>query len=277
MYGYGAAPHHPGAQWWLLGGTLMITVWALLETGRWRIKYRRLLVVRQSSTPVSRPKPISQLLTEGKGLQADIGSVRVALGPWRASHPMTGVLPGQIARWEGCVRETLANQPEILNLFKNAPKVDAARPLTFQAYSRVEYQLKVLEAIAANHASDSKPASDQKVSPTIRVQAELEAYYTKRVSRLYELYEQGQKLRDTLGTCGKLEDLGDPDLVNNINQWESSIEGALIYWSAQYTRLSHVRRTMVYEHTDVLGTYEQIYRELEILHATIKLANPRPP
>jgi hypothetical protein len=61
---------------------------------------------------------------------------------------MTGALPGKIARWEGLTNETLSKQPEVLNLFQNAPKVDAARLLSFQAYSRLEYQLTVLEAIA---------------------------------------------------------------------------------------------------------------------------------
>jgi hypothetical protein len=260
----------------LLGGTLVITVWALLEAGRWRIKYRRLLAARQSSTPASRSKPISKLLAEGKGLQADVGSVIVALGAWRASHPMTGALPGKIARWEGSVSETLAKQPEILDLFRNAPEVDAARPLAFQAYSRIEYQIKVLENIAANHASDSKPASDQKMSPTSRVQAALEAHFTKRASRLYELYEQGQKLRATLGSNGKLKDLGNPDLVDNINRWQSSVEGALIYWPDQYIQNSNVRRTLIYEFTDVLGASEQIGRELSILHSAMRQANSHP-
>jgi hypothetical protein len=50
LFGYVVAPHHPGAQWWLLGGALVITVWALLEAARWRIKYQRLLVQRLVSS-----------------------------------------------------------------------------------------------------------------------------------------------------------------------------------------------------------------------------------
>ena len=269
LYGYVSHPRHPGAVWWLLAAVTVIAVWALLEAGRWRIKYQRLLAARQASSSASRSKPISKLLAEGKGLQADIGSVNAALGALRVNQPMTGSLPGKIARWEGSVSEALAKQPEILDLFQNAPKVDAARPLSWLAYSRIEYQLTVLEIIVTNHMANSKAASGQEMNLASTVQAELEAYYRRRVSRIYELYEQGHKLRATLGSSGDLKDQGNPDLVNDINQWESLIGNVLIYWSNLYPQLKNAQQKLIFEYTKVLDARERFDRELDILQTAM--------
>ncbi len=269
LYGYISHPRHPGAVWWLLAAVAMIAVWALLETGRWRLKYRGLPAARQASPPASRSKPISKLLAEGKGLQADIGSVSAALGAMRVNRPMTGSLPGKIARWEGSVSEALAKQPEILILLQDAPKVDAARPLSWLAYSRIEYQLTVLEAIIGNHTVGSKAASGQEMNLASRVQDELEAYYAKRVSKIHELYNRGHKLRATLGSSGDLKDQGNPDLVNDISQWESLIGNALIYWPNLYTQLNNAQGKLIFEYTNVLDAREQLDRELDILHTAM--------
>jgi hypothetical protein len=268
LYGYISHPRHPGAVWWLLAAVAVIAAWALLEAGRWRIKYRRLLAARQASPSVSRSKPISKLLAEGKGLQADIGSVSAALGALRVNQPMTGALPGKIARWEGSVSEALAKQPEILNLFQNAPKVDAARPLSWLAYSRIEHQLTVLETIIANHTV-SKTVSGQEMKLASRVQAELRECYAKRVSRLHELYEQGHKLRATFGDSGDIKDQGNPDLVNDINQWESSIGNVLIYWPKLYPQLKNAQSKIIFEYTTIPDARERLDRELSILHTAI--------
>jgi len=204
------------------------------------------------------------------GLKADIGSVSVAMGALRTSHPMTGTLPGKIARWEGSVSEALANQPEILNLFEHAPKVDAARPLSWLAYNRVEHQLTVLETIISNHNADPQAASGHKTDLAGRVQAKLEEYHARRVNILYELYEQGDKLKAVLGPGGYLKDQGNPDLVNDINQWESLIRTALIYWPDLYIQLKNEQgRRLIFEHTSILDACERLDRELGLLHTAM--------
>ena len=266
LYGYISHPRHPGAVWWLLAAVAVIAIWALIEAGRWRIKYRRLLAARQASRSVSRSKSISQLLAEGKVLQADLGSVSAGLGALRVNRPMAGSLPGKIARWEGSVSEALAKQPEILTLFQNAPKVDSARPLVWVAYGRIEYQLIVLETIVANHAANSKAPG---MNLAGKVQAELEAYHAKRVSRISELYEQGYKIRATLGSSGDLKDQTNPNLVSDISQWESLIRNSLIYWPDLYIQLNNAQDRLVFEYTTVLDARERLDRELHILHTAM--------
>jgi hypothetical protein len=264
LYGYISHPGHPAAVWWLLAAVAVIAAWALLEAGRWRIKYRR-LATRQASSSAARSKPIGKLLAEGKGLQADIGSVSASMGALRVNHSMTGSLPGKIARWEGSVCEALARQPEILKLFENAPKVDAARPLPWLAYSRIEFQLTVLEAIAADLMADSKGGPGQEMKLARRAQAKLDEYHAERIDILHELYEQGHKLGAAFGCSGELKDQGNPDLVNNINQWQSSIKDALMYWPDLYIQINNAQRKLIYEYASVLDVRKQFDRELSIL------------
>ena len=120
--------------------------------------------------------------------------------------------------------------------------------------------------------TDSKAASGQEVNLASRVQAELEAYHARRVSRIYGLNEQGHKLRATLATVGSggyLKDQGDPDLVNDINQWESLTRTALIYWPSLYIQLNNAQEKLVFEYTDVLDARERLDRELDILRTAL--------
>jgi len=266
LYGYISHPHHPAAVWWLLAAVAVIAVWALLEAARWRVKYRRL-----ASSSAARPKPIGKLFAEGKGLQADIGSVSVSMGALRVNHPMTGALPGKIVRWEGSVGEALAKQPEILSLFQNAPKVDAAKPLSWIAYSRIELQLVIVAAIADNPMVDSKAAPSKAMDLVKRVQAKLDEYHAERISILHELYKRGRKLGATFGSSGELKDQSDRDLVSNTNQWESSAKGALIYWPDLYFQINNAQRKLITEYTSVLDARERFDRELAILHTAIAL------
>ncbi len=74
VYIYVTQPHHPGAIWWLTAAVAVVALWALGEMFRWRIKYRRLLIAQQASSSEPLPLPIKKLLTDGKALQADLGS-----------------------------------------------------------------------------------------------------------------------------------------------------------------------------------------------------------
>jgi hypothetical protein len=262
VYGYVREPHHPGAVWWLLAGTGVIAVWALGEMLRWRIKYRRLLAAREADPSASLPQPVSKLLAEGKGLQADIGSFSAS---WGANRPLPGALPGRIARWEANAGETLIHQPEIRALFEGAPHVDARRPISGQMYGRIEYEIRVLENITGDDLGDSRTTSDQDANAAVRVRAAIATYDTERVKRLRELHKEGHQFQIILGSNGDRS-----GLMGDIQRWEATALSALSYWPDLWSKFSNARSIDIFQSPKIEEVYNEVDQELEILQTAMK-------
>ena len=261
VYGYVKEPHHPGAVWWLLAGAGVIAVWALGEMLRWRIKYQRLLAARLADPSTSQPQPVSRLLVEGKGLHADIGGFCAS---WGADRPLPGALPGRIARWEANVGEALIHQPEVRALFENAPHVDASRPISGQAYGRVEYELRVLESTTSDSSRDSKTISDQGSSAANRAQAAIATYHAERVKRLHELHEEGCIFQNILSPNGNQN-----ELLGNIQQWETIALSVLSYCPDLWRKFFNIRFIDPFKLPKIEDIYDRVGQELEILQTAV--------
>ena len=62
-----------------------------------------------------------------------------------------------------------------------------------------------------------------------------------------------------------LKDQGNPNLVNDIGQWESLVDSALIYWPNLYIQLNNAKGKLVFEYTSGLDASVRLDRELDIL------------
>lgn len=261
VYGYVREPHHPGAVWWLLAGTGVIAIWALAEMLRWRIKYRRLLAAQQADPSASPPRPARELLAEGKGLKADVGSFCAS---WGANRPLPGALPGKITRWEANVDKTLNRQPEIRTLFGNAPHVDASRPISGQAYGRIEYELRVLESITNNGVGDSRTTSGQDPTAAAKVQTAITAYRAEKVKKLHELCREGDEFQSILSS-----NENQSEVLRDIQQWEAIALSTLSYWPDLWNRFSNARIINLFELPKIEEVRTTVEQQLEILQAAV--------
>ena len=227
---------------------------------RWRIKYRRLLAVRQADPSASPPQPVSRLLAEGKGLHADIGGFCAS---WGADRPLPGALPGRIARWEANIGEALIHQPEVRTLFENAPRVDASRPISGQAYGRIEYELKVLESISSDDVGDPETTSGQGPNAA-RVQTAIATYHAERVRRLHELHEEGYKFRSILSSKGDQS-----ELFEDIRQWETIALSVLSCWPDLWNKFFNARLIDPFKLPKIEDLNDRVGQELEILQTAV--------
>ena len=257
-------PHHPGALWWLMAAVAVVALWALGEMLRWRIKYRRLLIAQQASSSEPPPQPIGKLLTDGKELQANIGN---HMSWWGADRLLPNGAPGRIVRWEGNVSEALINQPEIRALFQNAPDLDVNRPISGQAYGRLEYELKVLESAVNDGTGDFNSNSDQ--SAIARVESGLAAYYAERVKSLQEVHEDGCMLRTTIVAANDRDAETDSTLMSLIGKWDKKVRNVLMYWPDLNT-FGWVSSTGLSSRPNIEEVYEGVGQRLEVLQTAIK-------
>lgn len=224
VYGYVVHPHHLGWIVWTLICVIGIAVWASLEAVRWRIKYGRLLRSQQTALSEGR-QPISKLLADGKSLQANIGN---HMAWWGSNRLLPSGIPGRIVRWGGDVGEALIDQPEVCALFQNAPSIDVKRPISGQAYGRLEYQLRILDGLTIDGKLDFGPNLSK--SAVGKVRAGLVAYYSERDEKLQELYEIGSDLRISIDPRADPDAETDLSLVRSIQNWEASVQNSLMYW-----------------------------------------------
>lgn len=114
VYGYASHPHHPGAVWWLLGGALVVALWAMSEMMRWRIKYKRLQTsatgqdIAQATSQPSEAGTCTKLrnaIAGGRVLQSKIKSGS------RGQEYVPAEIGPDVVRWEADVSETLASYP----------------------------------------------------------------------------------------------------------------------------------------------------------------------
>ncbi len=264
VYIYVRQPHHPGAIWWLMAAVVVVALWALGEMLRWRIKYRRLLIAQQESSSEPPPQPIGKLLTDGKELQANIGN---HMSWWGADRLLPNGAPGRIVRWEGNVSEALINRPEIRALFQDAPDVDVNRPISGQAYGRLEYELKVLESAVNDDVGDFNSDSGQ--SAVARVESGLVAYYAERVKRLQEVYEDGCILRTTIGAANDPGAETDSTLMGLIVKWDGKVRNVLMYWP-DLNRFGSVNTMGLLPSPNIGEMHERVGQELEALQTAIK-------
>ena len=264
VYVYVRQPHHPGAIWWLMAAVAIIALWALGEMLRWRIKYRRLLMAQQATSSEPPTPPFRKLLTDGKGLQADIASHMSWFGTDRLLP--RGVL-GRIVRWEGNVSEELISQPEIRVLFRDAPALDMDSSISGQAYGRLEYDIKVLESAVNDSTGDLNPDSVQNALE--RVKSGLTAYYAERLKRLQEAYEEGCALRSTIVKIDGPDAEADRSLIRLIDNWEKKVRNVLMYWP-DLNRFGSVEFMVSLRSPKAGEVYERVGQELEALQTAIK-------
>jgi hypothetical protein len=260
LYGYASHPHHPGAVWWLLGAVAVIAAWALIEAGRWRVKYRRLLAIRQAASAESQTKPISKLLADGKELQANIGNHMAWFGTNRL---LPSGAPGRIVRWGSDVCEALTSNPEIRTLFQNAPEIDPNSPISGRGYARVEYQLKVLNSAVSDNTGDFTANS------AFQVRADLEDYRSERLKRLGILRQEGIRFRDRLNAIRDPYAKVDDTLVIEVRNWEAPIKNALMYWP-DLNRFSILLTGSPYKPLTVRDLSGRIGEEIEALDIAAK-------
>lgn len=258
-YIYVREPHHPGAIWWLMAAVGVVALWALGEMLRWRIKYRRLLSAQRASSSEPPPQPISKLLSDGQELQANIGN---HMAWWGTNRLLPRGVPGRIVRWESNVSEALINRPRVHALFQNAPDVDVSRPISGQAYGRLEYQLKVLASATSDTTRDSGSDSDQSIA--IRAEAALTAYCAERARRLRELHEQGTELQNITSSSGAPDAETGSGLLRDIRNWEANVVNALMYWP-DLNRFGTVSTIGLLPAPSIGDIYSRVGQELEAL------------
>lgn len=263
VYIYVRQPHHPGAVWWLMAALAVVALWALGEILRWRIKYRRLLAAQLASSSEPSPQSISKLLVNGKELLANIGNHMAWFGTNRL---LPSGVPGRIVRWEGDVSEVLINQSRVRALFLNTRDVDMSRPISGQAYGRLEYHLKVLESATGDGATYSESDSDQ--SAASRVEAALAAYYVERVKRLRELYEQGTELQNVSDSSENRDVKIGTGPLRDIQNWETRVGNALMYWP-DLNRFGSVSTIGLLETPTIEEVCNRLGQELEALQTAI--------
>jgi hypothetical protein len=263
VYGYVVHPHHLGWIVWTLICVSGIAVWALLEAGRWRIKYGRLLRSQQTGLSGDR-QPIGKLLTDGKSLQANIGN---HMAWWGSKRLLPSGIPGRIVRWGSDVGEALIDQPEVCALFRQAPNIDVKRPICGQAYGRLEYQLRILDSLTINGIEDfgsnfSKSAAD-------RVRAGLVSYYSERDEKLQELHDRGSELRISIDLSAAPDAETDPSLVRRIQNWEGSVQSSLMYWP-DLNRFDSIITWGSLRAPSIGEIHDRIGQELEVLRIARK-------
>ena len=256
VYLYARQAHHPGAIWWLMWAVVIVTVWAVSEMLRWRIKYRRLLIAQQVPTTPP-PQPIRKLLTDGKELHADIAN---HASWWGTNRLLPSGVPGRIVRWESDVSEALVNQPEVRDLFQNVANLDVNRPVSGQACGRLEYELNVLESATKGGTEDLNAESDP--SAVARVKSSLETYYAGRVRRLEEVYEEGCSLRAAIQGH---KDADASPLVGFIDTWDNKVRDVLMYWPD----LNRVGYLSTLHTPNIHDLDKRVGRELEALQTAM--------
>jgi hypothetical protein len=124
VLGYVASAHHPGSVWWVMAGVGVLTLWALSEMLRWRIKYKRLLASRERPL-VFEPQLVTRetqtadrlrhQIRDGRLLQSKIKTA-VADGNSQRWPSVPDTVPDSMApeiiEWEASVTDTLARYPK---------------------------------------------------------------------------------------------------------------------------------------------------------------------
>lgn len=261
MYAYARQPHHPGALWWLMAGVTVIAVWAFGEMLRWRIRYRRILISQHETSSEPSPRSIAWLLADGKELQANIGN---HMAWWGSNRLLPSGVPGRIVRWEASVGNGLLKQPTVRTLFQNAPDVDMSRPISGQAYARLEYQLHVLQG-AIDDGAKIPPDSSQCVDA--RANAALAKYYSARITKLRELHEDGSQLHESI-IASEDSARADSSLIRIVQNWETGIGDALLYWS-DLNRFGSVSTMTIGRTLSIADVRNRVEHELEALQTAM--------
>lgn len=260
VYVYAREPRHPGAVWWLLATVAIVAVWALGEMLRWRIKYRRLLTSQQKALPEPSPHAIRKLLNDGKRLQADIAHQMSFFG---TNCLARRDFPGRIIRWEGEVYEALANKEGIRALIQGAPDLDTNRMISGEAFGRIEYEMKVLQA--ATDGGTEEFNSDQ--DAVAKVQSALAAYYAARIMRLQEVCEEGRRIQVALEVNSGVSQIVQRSINQRIDRWCKEVSDVLKYWP-DLDKFGYMPDLL-----DIGQTRQRVQQALEALH----IANERLP